>query len=138
MDMLVKVQGLKQSGMNSRDVARKTGYSDSSISVILLVQKVIDAFNNIKHHVKDKKYDDMLEEFNKRLNIKSRERNQITINHIQALRFMITYSHILSVDKRVEILKTLLGYNTPQKETMSADIFLEYIKTIEASMNKIS
>jgi hypothetical protein len=125
--------------MNSKEAGKELGYSEPSVSLILATQKIIDIFEKIAPSVRDKEeYEEMLKELKDRLNIKPKCYNQISLGHIGTLRFLITYSHILSVDRRVEILRKLLGWNTPQKETMSTDIFLEYIKTIEASMNKIS
>ncbi len=139
MNSLIQIQNLKQRGMSSKEAGKELGYSEPSVSLILTTQKIIDMFEKIAPSVRDKEeYEEMLKELKVRLDIKPRCYNQISLGHIGTLRFLITYSHILSVDRRVEILRKLLGWNTPQKETMSADIFLEYIKTIEASMNKIS
>jgi len=139
MNSLIQIQNLKQKGMNSKEAGKELGYSEPPVSLILATQKIIDIFEKIAPSVRDKEeYEEMLKELKDRLNIKPKCYNQISLGHIRTLRFLITYSHILSVDRRVEILRKLLGWNTPQKETMSADMFLEYIKTIEASMNKIS
>jgi hypothetical protein len=138
MNSLIQIQNLKQRGMSSKEAGKELGYSEPSVSLILTTQKIIDMFEKIAPSVRDKEYEKMLKELKVRLDIKPRRYNQISLGHIGTLRFLITYSHILSVDRRVEILRKLLGWNTPQRETMSADILLEYIKTIEASMNKIS
>jgi hypothetical protein len=138
MNSLIQIQNLKQKVMNSKEASKELGYSEQSVSLILTTQKIIDMFEKIAPSVRDKEYEKMLKELKVRLDIKPRRYNQISLGHIGTLRFLITYSHILSVDRRVEILRKLLGWNTPQRETMSADILLEYIKTIEASMNKIS
>lgn len=139
MNSLIQIQNLKQKGMNSKEAGKELGYSEQLVSLILTTQKIIYIFEKIAPSVRDKEeYEEMLKELKVRLDIKPRRYNQISLGHIGTLRFLIAYSHILSVDRRVEILRKLLGWNTPQKETMSADMFLEYIKTIEASMNKIS
>lgn len=135
LQMMNKVTEMKQT-MTGKQIANALNYSESTISVLVKMNEIIEMYEKLS--TEQNRY--LVDELKRRFDSMPTDPNHLQSSHVLHLKYVVTYKHIFSVDRRFKILKDLLGCDNSGKpgRSMRYSDFIEYMKREVSVLQKIS